>query len=161
MDVAKARLALEQVKDPEVPVLSIIELGIVREVEVTGDRVEITVTPTYSGCPAMTVIERDIHAALAAEGFAEIIVRTTFAPPWTTDWMSAVAKEKLRAYGIAPPLPRGAEPLIPMPRTRATITCPFCGGTQTESRSEFGSTACKALMFCYRCSQPFEYFKSF
>lgn len=161
MDVASARAALDSVKDPEVPVLSIVELGIVRDVQVSDRTVQVTLTPTYSGCPAMHAIEQEIRAALTTAGFASIAIATIFSPPWTTDWISDAAKEKLRLYGIAPPLPREHEPLIPMPRTRAALACPFCGSRQTETRSEFGSTACKALMFCNGCAQPFEYFKSF
>lgn len=153
--------ALEEVPDPEVPVLSVVELGIIREVRSLESGVEIVITPTYSGCPAMSAIEAQIRARLAQDGIAALSFETTYAPPWTTDWMSAEAKEKLRAYGIAPPLKAETETLVPLPSTRRPIACPFCGSHATELKSEFGSTACKALMFCSGCEQPFEHFKSF
>jgi ring-1,2-phenylacetyl-CoA epoxidase subunit PaaD len=158
----QALAILEQVMDPEVPVLSVVELGIVRDVEVDGDAVTVVVTPTYSGCPAMKVIEDDIRAALAAGGFPAARVRTVYAPAWTTDWIGPVAKEKLRAYGIAPPAKVVADELIPIARRdpAAVVACPYCGSARTEMRSAFGSTACKATMYCAECRQPFELFKS-
>ncbi len=152
---------LDTVKDPEVPVLSVVELGVVRDVEVTGDTVTVTITPTYSGCPAMRVIEDDIRSALEAGGFREVTLNTVYAPAWTTDWMSEQAKEKLRAYGIAPPHQVTAEQLVPLGRTVRTVKCPFCGSSNTTTESEFGSTACKSLHVCHSCRQPFEHFKSF
>lgn len=152
---------LETVKDPEVPVLSVVELGVVRKVEIEGDSVTVTLTPTYSGCPAMRVIEDDIRVALEAGGFREVTLKTVYAPAWTTDWMSAPAREKLRAYGIAPPHLVTAEQLVPLGRTVRTIACPFCGSSNTTTESEFGSTACKSLHVCHSCRQPFEHFKSF
>ncbi|HVE80417.1 MAG TPA: 1,2-phenylacetyl-CoA epoxidase subunit PaaD [Gemmatimonadaceae bacterium] len=157
---AAAFAVLADVLDPEVPALSIVDLGIVRDVEVEGERLTVVVTPTYSGCPAMRVIERDIVEALERGGFAGARVRTTYAPAWTTDWISPAGREKLRAYGIAPPGPVQDEPLVPLARRPIVVACPFCGSSQTESRSEFGSTACKALMYCNECRQPFERFKS-
>jgi ring-1,2-phenylacetyl-CoA epoxidase subunit PaaD len=152
---------LREVMDPEVPVLSVVDLGIVRDVVVDGDEVAVTVTPTYSGCPAMKVIEDDIVAALAAGGFPGARVRTVHSPAWTTDWMSDRAKERLKAYGIAPPPTRAAtEELVPLLRRAAPVECPDWGSTHTEMRSEFGSTACKATMYCRACEQPFELFKS-
>jgi ring-1,2-phenylacetyl-CoA epoxidase subunit PaaD len=150
---------LDQVKDPEVPVLSVVELGIVRDVEIDGGDVTVVVTPTYSGCPAMKVIEDDIVAALASHGIQGAHVRTVFSPAWTTDWIAAEAREKLRAYGIAPPGRVEQGPLVILER-RATVTCPFCGSTDTRHTSEFGSTACKALHVCSACTQPFEEFKA-
>ena len=147
--------------DPEVPVLSVVELGVVREVEVHGDAVTVTMTPTYSGCPALHVMEEEIRAALSTGGFAEITIRTVYAPAWTTDWMSAPAREKLRAYGIAPPGLVTAEELVPLGRTVRTVTCPFCGSANTTTQSEFGPTACKSLHVCHSCRQPFEHFKPF
>lgn len=152
---------LETVKDPEVPVLSVVELGVVREVMVEGDTVTVTVTPTYSGCPAMRVIEDDIRAALAAAGFRDVTINTVYAPAWTTDWMSEAAREKLRAYGIAPPHLVGAAPLVPLGPTVRTVACPFCGSSNTTTASEFGATACKSLHVCHACRQPFEHFKAF
>ena len=152
--------ALDAVKDPEVPVLSVVELGIVREVEATADGVTVTVTPTYSGCPAMRVIEDDITRALNERGIAHVTVKTSFTPAWTTDWIPAAAREKLRAYGIAPPGIADALAPIAIGRRRPSVRCPFCGSTETALRSEFGSTACKSIHVCRGCSQPFEEFKA-
>lgn len=152
------------VMDPEVPVLSVTELGIIRDVAVDdAGRVTVTVTPTYSGCPAMKVIEDEILGALAAGGFPEASVRTVFQPAWTTDWIGAEAREKLRAYGIAPPGPPDADDdgsLVPLLRRRETVACPYCGSRDTSLRSEFGSTACKSTLVCNACRQPFEQFKA-
>jgi ring-1,2-phenylacetyl-CoA epoxidase subunit PaaD len=151
------------VMDPEVPVLSVIELGIVRDVEIDDlGMVTVSVTPTYSGCPAMRVIEGDIVAALAAGGWSRAQVRTVYSPVWTTDWISEDARRKLRDYGIAPP-PGQAEvdgDLVPLRRRALAAPCPYCGSAATVTRSEFGSTACKAVMYCEHCSQPFELFKA-
>ena len=151
---------LESVKDPEVPVISIVELGIVRGAEVSGDTVRVDITPTYSGCPAMRTIEEEVVLALKAHGFREVTVRTVFQPAWTTDWIGEDARQKLREYGIAPPGP--AEPIVPIQlgRTLPRQACPFCGSADTATRSEFGSTACKSLHFCNACHQPFEHFKA-
>ena len=157
----RATEILQTVMDPEVPVLSVVELGVVRGVEVTGDAVTVTITPTYSGCPAMRVIEDDICTALAAGGFREISIKTVYAPAWTTDWMSAPAREKLRAYGIAPPHLVGEAPLVPLSPMVRTVECPFCGSANTTTASEFGATACKSLHVCHSCRQPFEHFKAF
>jgi ring-1,2-phenylacetyl-CoA epoxidase subunit PaaD len=151
---------LSRVMDPEVPVVSIVELGIVRDVAIEGDAVIVTVTPTYSGCPAMRVIERDIVEALRDEGIEKAEVRTSYSPAWTTDWIPAEAREKLRRYGIAPPGPADHDALVTIGRRRPAVRCPFCGSDQTELRSEFGSTACKALHVCRSCRQPFEEFKA-
>jgi ring-1,2-phenylacetyl-CoA epoxidase subunit PaaD len=150
---------LDTVKDPEVPVLSVVELGIVRDAEISESGVTVVVTPTYSGCPAMDAIEHDILAALRDAGIEEARVRTTLTPAWTTDWIGPEAREKLRAYGIAPPAHSGAHSPVQL-RRREPVLCPFCGSPNTASRSEFGSTACKALHFCNACTQPFEEFKS-
>ena len=151
---------LESVKDPEVPVISIVELGIVRGAVVSGDTVRVDITPTYSGCPAMRTIEEEVVLALKQHGFREVTVRTVFQPAWTTDWIGEDARQKLREYGIAPPGP--AEPMVPIQlgRTIRRQACPFCGSTDTATRSEFGSTACKSLHFCNACHQPFEHFKA-
>jgi ring-1,2-phenylacetyl-CoA epoxidase subunit PaaD len=151
---------LDEVKDPEVPVLSVVELGIIRDVEVGPDRIAVTVTPTYSGCPAMRAIEQDIEAALRAHGATHVDVRTTYSPAWTTDWISADAREKLRAYGIAPPGAADHDAPIAIGRRRAAVRCPYCGSAATTLRSEFGSTACKAIHVCEQCRQPFEEFKA-
>ena len=153
---------LDGVMDPEVPVLSVRELGIVRDVLV-DDRggITVVVTPTYSGCPAIQVIERDIVDALEAAGHANVRVRTAYAPAWTTDWIAPAARAKLKAYGIAPP-GRTAPPgdLIQLMRTRPAEQCPYCESYETELRSEFGSTACKSVCWCRSCRQPFEAFKT-
>ena len=152
---------LDRVMDPEVPVLSVRELGIVRDVDVAPDgAVTVTLTPTYSGCPAIQVIEQDVLAALAAAGI-RASVRTTYAPPWTTDWIEPAARAKLKAYGIAPPGRRDDDGgLVQLMRRRATVQCPYCDSWETELRSEFGSTACKAVCWCRACRQPFEEFKA-
>jgi ring-1,2-phenylacetyl-CoA epoxidase subunit PaaD len=143
----------------------VVDLGIVRGVEVEADgTVTVSVTPTYSGCPAMRVIEQDIVAALADGGW-RAQVRTVFSPAWTTDWIGEGARRKLEAYGIAPPaaVARGAmvDELVPLQRHAApSVACPYCGSHRTTTRSEFGSTACKAVMFCDGCRQPFELFKA-
>ena len=154
---------LAGVLDPEVPVLSVVDLGIVRDIRVDESGTEVTVTPTYSGCPAIQVIERDILSALQRAGAHAPRIRTVFAPAWTTEWMSDAAKEKLRAYGIAPPGPRvdAADPLLQILRRtpEAGVACPWCGAAKTELRSAFGPTACKSIRFCASCQQPFEAFK--
>jgi ring-1,2-phenylacetyl-CoA epoxidase subunit PaaD len=152
---------LNEVKDPEVPVISVVELGIVRDVRVEGDTVHVTVTPTYSGCPAMREIEDDIRSALIAHGARKVVVDTVFAPAWTTDWIGDAAREKLRAYGIAPPGKADPQGLITLTRARVAVTCPFCGSSDTRLQSEFGSTACKAIHVCRACQQPFDEFKAF
>ncbi len=162
-ETAAVWAVLDRVMDPEVPVLSVVELGIVRDVAIGADRtVTVCVTPTYSGCPAMRVIEQDIVSALGAAGWPGARIRTVYAPAWTTDWMTEEARTKLREYGIAPPPARDDETteLVPLRRTERRIPCPYCGSTATTSRSEFGSTACKALMYCEECRQPFELFKA-
>jgi ring-1,2-phenylacetyl-CoA epoxidase subunit PaaD len=151
---------LEEVKDPEIPVLSVVELGVVRDVLLGEDGVIVEMTPTYSGCPALHVMEEEITSTLRAHGVASVEVRVVFREPWTTDWMSAEAKEKLRAWGIAPPLPeRAGDDLVPL-RRRAVVPCPYCASHETTQKSEFGSTACKAIFVCNSCRQPFDYFKA-
>lgn len=154
---------LDTVKDPEVPVLSVVELGIVRDARVEGGIVTVTLTPTYSGCPAMRVIEDDITAALTARGLSPVHIETVFAPAWTTDWLSDDAKRKLEAYGIAPPGRAPHETLVSLtraPSAGAAPRCPYCHSHDTVVKSEFGSTACKSICFCRACSQPFEMFKA-
>ena len=151
---------LEDVKDPEVPVLSVVELGIVRDVRVAEQGVTVVITPTYSGCPAMHVIEEDIVAGLAAHGVSPVRIETTFTPAWTTDWMSAEARAKLEAYGIAPPGRVSDEGGLVTLTRRAPVVCPSCKSTRTVLKSEFGSTACKSINFCNDCKQPFEQFKA-
>lgn len=154
---------LDEVKDPEVPVLSVVELGIIRDVQIDEGAVTITITPTYSGCPAMRVIEEDITTALAARGVEPVRLQTVYAPAWTTDWLTAEAKAKLEAYGIAPPGPAGQESLVTLTRANSVVDrarCPYCQSRDTRIESEFGSTACKAIAYCDGCKQPFELFKA-
>ncbi len=151
---------LDTVKDPEVPVLSVVELGIVRDAVADASGVTVTVTPTYSGCPAMREIEAAIRAALEEHALGPVTVRTTYTPAWTTDWIGADARAKLEAYGIAPPGRADADVLVPLGRRVASIQCPYCKSTHTERKSEFGSTACKSIWFCRDCRQPFEEFKA-
>lgn len=150
---------LESVKDPEVPVLSVVELGVVRDAIVTADSVTIKITPTYSGCPALHVMESDILSALKDAGIKNAKVETIYAPAWTTDWISDAARAKLKNYGIAPPQTRGEGLVLISPSK--VIPCPFCNSANTTRKSEFGSTACKALLYCNSCHQPFEHFKDF
>lgn len=158
---------LSDVKDPELPTLDVVELGIVRNVEVDGDSVRVDITPTYSGCPAMQVIESDIAATLRARGFDSVEIRTIYSPAWSSDWITEEAREKLRQSGIAPPHLRGPhsgqslQELVSLTRAPAVIECPFCGSNNTVERSVFGSTACKAIYVCNSCKQPFDYFKQF
>lgn len=153
---------LHEVKDPEVPVISIVELGIVRGAEVDDDRVVVDITPTYAGCPAMRVIEDEVRAALTGHGFAKVEVRTVLRPAWTTDWITADGKRKLQEYGIAPPGPApDLEAPLSLGATVRVVPCPFCRSDRTTLRAGFGSTACKALYYCDACQQPFEHFKAF
>jgi len=149
---------LEAVKDPEVPVLTITDLGIVRDVQVDEGRIRIVITPTYSGCPAMDVISMDIRLKLMEKGFRDVTIQQQLSPAWTTDWMSGEGKEKLRAYGIAPPNPKQQFCSSEMFREEA-VACPRCGSFHTERISQFGSTACKALYRCLACKEAFDYFK--
>jgi len=154
------------VLDPEVPVLTIEDLGILRSVESGEDGVVVTITPTYSGCPAMDAIRDDIVSAFAAEGRQDVRVDFVLAPAWTTDWMSEAGRRKLAAYGIAPPRPmpgadtgQPGEPGQPVPLT-LSLRCPQCGSPDTRELSRFGSTACKSLWVCSACREPFDHFKS-
>jgi ring-1,2-phenylacetyl-CoA epoxidase subunit PaaD len=152
---------LGTVMDPEVPVISVVELGIVRNIAIDGAAVQVTVTPTYSGCPAMREIEHDIVSALEMNGIPGATIVTTYSPAWTTDWIDPVAHEKLRAYGIAPPAATTRDGFVTLTHRREPVRCPFCGSVDTELRSEFGSTACKAIHACNACKQPFDEFKPF
>jgi ring-1,2-phenylacetyl-CoA epoxidase subunit PaaD len=153
---------LDTVMDPEVPVLSVRELGIVRDVRVDADgAVTVVVTPTYSGCPAIRVIEQDIESALHDAGIDDVRIETVYSPAWTSDWIAEPARLKLRAYGIAPPIPASPSDLVQLLRAPRTPQCPYCDSRDTEVRSEFGSTACKSICWCRSCRQPFEEFKAF
>ena len=146
------------VVDPEIPVLTIEDLGILRDVELTETGVTVTITPTYSGCPAMDAIRDDLLAVLRPAGLGDVEVRTSLSPAWTTDWMSEDGKRKLAEYGIAPPTGRSHVPQGPIRLTLAT-RCPRCGSADTVEISRFGSTSCKALYECRSCLEPFDYFK--
>ena len=144
------------IPDPEIPVITIEELGILREVRLEGTKVIVSITPTYSGCPAMKAIEQEIFSILNEKGITDLEVKTVFSPVWTTDWLTDFAKEKLTAYGIAPPLHSTSDKNVLLNRS---IHCPRCGSTNTEMISHFGSTACKALYRCGGCLEVFDYFK--
>jgi ring-1,2-phenylacetyl-CoA epoxidase subunit PaaD len=167
--LAHAWAVLESVPDPEIPVVSIRELGILRGVEQAEDgALEVVITPTYSGCPAMSQIAEDIGLALDRAGLTPHRIKTVLAPAWTTDWITEEARAKLRAYGIAPPggqcgagARAGEQAIRFMPRRVAAPACPRCGSAHTERLAQFGSTACKALYRCLDCREPFDYFKPY
>jgi ring-1,2-phenylacetyl-CoA epoxidase subunit PaaD len=158
---------LSDIPDPEIPVISISDLGILRDVEMTkgsglnsgADLCTVTITPTYSGCPAMKVIEDQIREVLLANGIEQVKVNMSYAPAWTTDWISDAAKEKLRKYGIAPPEHTSPDKGTLLGGIAKTPACPQCRSVNTEMLSQFGSTACKALYRCKDCKEPFDYFK--
>ncbi|MFD1558434.1 1,2-phenylacetyl-CoA epoxidase subunit PaaD [Paraburkholderia silviterrae] len=160
---------LETVPDPEIPVVSIRELGILRDVRRAADgQIEVVITPTYSGCPAMSQIAEDVAHALDVAELAPYRIATTLSPAWTTDWITDEAREKLRAYGIAPPtgncgsgVPASEQPITFMPKPLPAPACPHCGSHHTERLAQFGSTACKALYRCIDCREPFDYFKPY
>lgn len=149
---------LSQIPDPEIPVVSIKEMGMLREVNVREDGYEIIITPTYTGCPAMGMIEDDIKSTLSQNGVSPVTVKMVYSPAWTTDWMSDEAKEKMRKYGIAPPMKSSCNKWSAVGKPEK-IKCPRCGSVHTNVVSQFGSTACKALYTCDDCKEPFEYFK--
>jgi ring-1,2-phenylacetyl-CoA epoxidase subunit PaaD len=146
------------VPDPEIPVITIEDLGILRDVDVDDSgAVHVTITPTYSGCPAMDAIRTDVTDALRAEGFHEVTVELVLSPAWTTDWMSEEGRRKLAEYGIAPPSRRTTDGPVSL---TLTLRCPQCGSPDTRELSRFGSTACKSLWVCNACREPFDHFKS-
>jgi ring-1,2-phenylacetyl-CoA epoxidase subunit PaaD len=159
--VDAVRAAVGRVPDPEIPVLTIADLGVLRDVTVDDQgHVEVTITPTYSGCPAMDAIRVDVLRVLSRHGYADATVRTVLAPAWTTDWMTEAGRRALAEYGIAPPGPRPAGPvLVPLGR-RDPVRCPRCGSDDTRETSRFGSTACKSLHTCASCLEPFDHFKA-
>jgi ring-1,2-phenylacetyl-CoA epoxidase subunit PaaD len=162
--VAEIWAWLGEIADPEIPVISILDLGIVRDIAWSGEALSVTVTPTYSGCPAIRVIERDIVALLHARGIADVTIVVAYAPAWTTDWLTAQGREKLRAYGISPPRLRAATnagDAIDLTRfVDEHAACPRCGSEDVTLTSRFGSTPCKALYVCKTCREPFDHFKS-
>lgn len=156
VDLVELRAEIGEIPDPEVPVLTIADLGILRSVEESPEGIVVTITPTYSGCPAMHHIEQEVLGVLAAH-HAEGVVAMAFSPAWSTDWMTDVGREKLEAYGIAPPRPLETSISI----RQVKISCPQCSSTNTELINRFGSTACKSLRRCLDCLEPFDHFKEF
>lgn len=172
LDVERARAAAASVLDPEVPVLTVEDLGVLRDVTLADDgSVDVVITPTYSGCPAMAAIESDVRQAVTAAGFPVVRIRTVLSPAWTTDWMSEAGRRKLAAYGIAPPSPRGPghagpvsltlgqRPALQPDQQRPALQCPQCGSADVRELAHFGSTACKSLWQCVTCREPFDHFK--
>ncbi|HMW26226.1 MAG TPA: phenylacetate-CoA oxygenase subunit PaaJ [Ferruginibacter sp.] len=153
IDKASILGILETVTDPEIPVLTITDLGILRDVVINGENINVIITPTYNGCPAMDMIAMNIRMALLEHGYKNITVTSVLSPAWTTDWMTEEGKQKLKEYGIAPPVTRSDDP------SDREIECPQCHSTNTRLISEFGSTACKALYQCNDCKEPFDHFK--
>ncbi|MGI4874867.1 MAG: 1,2-phenylacetyl-CoA epoxidase subunit PaaD [Janthinobacterium lividum] len=157
---AHIRQLLEEVTDPEVPVLTILDLGIVRDVQVDGEQITVTITPTYSGCPAMNTIATDIRLRLLAEGYPHVAIHNQLSPAWTTDWLSAAGRRKLEEYGIAAPVAGTATGhVLNLFGKDTAVRCPHCQSDNTKLLNQFGSTACKALYQCQDCREPFDYFK--
>lgn len=150
--------ALEEVKDPEIPVVSVVEMGIVREVVLDGDRVRVAMTPTFSGCPALDVMRQEIEACVRRLGAADVVVETVWHPPWTTEWITDEAREKLRQFGLAPPprQPSGPVPVLFFDNA----ACPRCSSTRTTLRNSFGPTLCRMIWYCEECQDAFEQFKA-
>ena len=151
---------LHAVKDPEIPVVDIVEMGIVRDVTIEGGGVEVKLTPTYSGCPAMKMIEDEVVATLTSHGISPVKIKIVYDPPWTTDWLSEAAKKKLKDYGIAPPSVAADQVLVTLGARTETVPCPRCNSKNTRLQSEFGAASCKAMYVCKACLEPFEYFKA-
>lgn len=152
---------LAQVPDPEIPVISVVDLGIIRKVSWRGDSCWITITPTYSGCPAMGQITQDVVRMLQLRGISDVRIETRLSPPWTTDWLSEKGREALKGFGIAPPGEQAIDISgISRQATRPDVECPLCGSMNTRVISDFGSTPCKALYRCNHCAEPFDYFKA-
>ncbi|MEU8852442.1 1,2-phenylacetyl-CoA epoxidase subunit PaaD [Streptomyces sp. NPDC048564] len=163
LDARRARHIADQVPDPELPMLTLADLGVLRDVELTEDgTVVASLTPTYSGCPAMAEMRADVAARLREAGYERVEIRTVLDPPWTSDWITPAGRRKLTEHGIAPPgpAPRGAGPVaLVLSPTRHAATCPRCGSADTEETSRFAATSCKALWRCRACREPFEYVK--
>ena len=149
--------ALEAVKDPEIPVVSVVEMGIVRQVNVDHDHVRVQMTPTFSGCPALQVMRDEIEAEVRRVGAAEVTVETILSPPWSTDWITEEARQKLRAFGLAPPPRHGGNLAVTF---FEVVACPYCDSNNTSVKNTFGSTLCRAIYYCNYCQQPFEQFKA-
>ncbi|MDZ7717168.1 MAG: 1,2-phenylacetyl-CoA epoxidase subunit PaaD [Balneolaceae bacterium] len=151
---------LKEVTDPEIPVLNIVEMGIARNVDIDDGKITIKITPTYSGCPAMSAIEKEVKLKLAEKGLENFEVKKDFSETWTTDWMTEEAKAKLKDYGIAPPGKTAEDDdFLKSLKSTKVVPCPYCDSLETELQSEFGSTACKAQYYCNDCDEPFEHFK--
>lgn len=149
--------ALESVKDPEIPVVSVVEMGIVRDVTVDGDRVIVKMTPTFSGCPALDVMRQQIAACVRELGATEVTVETVLSPPWTTDWLSDETRARLKAFGLSPPARHGGNVAITF---YEPAPCPYCNSENTVLKNSFGPTLCRAIYYCQACQQPFEQFKA-
>jgi ring-1,2-phenylacetyl-CoA epoxidase subunit PaaD len=160
---AAARAIVAQVVDPEMPMLTLADLGVIRGVETDGDTVTVTITPTYSGCPAIEIMRDDLRAQLRAAGYPVVEVRTVLSPPWSTEWISDEGRRKLAEHGVAPPGPVGPRRSGPIPLTlvapSTVVRCPLCGSPATEEFSRFGPTACTALRRCTACREPFQHMK--
>jgi ring-1,2-phenylacetyl-CoA epoxidase subunit PaaD len=150
---------IKEIPDPEIPVLTITDLGVIRDVSMEGTKVIVTITPTYTGCPAMNQFEDDIKSTLVKNNYPEVEIKITYDPPWTTDWLSDEAKLKLQKYGIAPPEERTTDKKYLIGASKKNVICPQCKSPNTKMISQFGSTACKALYQCEDCKEPFDYFK--
>ena len=150
---------LSEVPDPEIPVISVIELGVVRSINISKENTTITITPTYTGCPAMQAFEDDIISKLNEKGIKNVTVKTVHSPAWTTDWINKEARAKLKKYGIAPPVKGTADKGVLFSSDAKIVQCPKCNSNNTTLKSQFGSTACKALYQCKDCLEPFDYFK--
>ena len=149
--------ALETVKDPEIPVVSVVEMGIVRDVSVSEDGVTVTMTPTFSGCPALHVMEQEIERTVRELGAEEVSVETVLHPPWTSDWISDEARQKLKSFGLSPPPRHGGNVQVTF---YEPVPCPYCDSMNTSVKNAFGSTLCRAIYYCNECEQPFEQFKA-
>jgi ring-1,2-phenylacetyl-CoA epoxidase subunit PaaD len=160
--MVSARAVAETVTDPELPMLTLAELGVLRDVSETAGHVEVTITPTYTGCPALDAMRDDLRARLADAGYADVRIRTALDPPWSSDWISPSGRRKLAAAGVSPPGPARRRPPGPIPLTLGPtrrVPCPRCGSADTVEVSRFGATACKSLRRCDACHEPFEHFK--
>ncbi len=152
--------ALARIPDPEIPVINVVEMGIVRDVQIEGPRAIISMTPTFSGCPALHLIREQLEATARSLGFAEVEVKTILSPPWSTDWITPEAKERLRQYGIAPPKPTAGQEGMLIQLEATPTRCPRCGSFNTSVKNTFGPTLCKAIHVCNDCKEPFESFKT-
>lgn len=148
---------LDEVKDPEIPVVSLVEMGIIRDVEIDGDKVLVTMTPTFSGCPALQVMKTDIEEKLQERGLPSVEVKQVLDPPWSSDWITDEARQKLKAFGLAPPKKHGGN--LQEILLFDTVSCPYCDSQNTTVKNTFGSTLCRAIYYCNDCQQPFEQFK--